>query len=69
MLISVVIPVYNEGAGTLNNVLSSLAADATIATRIEIVVVDGGSQDDTMQAIQGTAVSGAGNKVNDYIHY
>ena len=69
IFVSVIMPVYNEGAKTLNYVLSSLAADATVASRIEIVVVDGGSQDDTMQAIQETTDSSIEKKVSDGIHH
>ena len=62
-LVSVVVPVYNEGAEALKNVLSSLAGAAADASRVEVVVVDGGSKDDTMDALQETAYSSTSNKV------
>ena len=67
-LVSVVIPVYNEGAKALKNLLSSLTETAAISSRVEIIVVDGGSQDDTMEALQKTSDSGAGNPVRLYIY-
>lgn len=63
-LVSVVVPVYNEGAEALKNVLSSLAGAAADASRVEVVVVDGGSKDDTMDALQETAYSSTSNKGN-----
>ena len=64
-LVSVIIPVYNEGAKALKDHLSSLTQAAIKASRVEIVVVDGGSQDDTMEAFQEKTDSRTWNKVSN----
>ncbi len=53
MLVSVVVPVYNEGA-FIETLISSLVAQ-DIEGRIEILLVDGGSSDNTVELARNAA--------------
>ncbi len=53
-MISIIIPVLNE-AENITSVLSNLTKNATLKNIAEIILVDGGSQDNTVQLIDAFA--------------
>ncbi len=50
--ISVIIPAYNEGSERLFKTLENLTRSAVNLKELEVVVVDGGCSDDTMQGLE-----------------
>lgn len=61
-MISIIIPVLNE-ASTIRRLLSYLEANSRPSNILEVIVVDGGSQDDTLTQIRAHQIQHWGSNV------